>query len=97
MRASKASQRRGVVIGVGVARNLEALLREASEQRRLSGRQRARFKRYARALKTRLNGTSGNQLQVTRRWCLVMLRCLACLFEHSQVLRRVAERLIGKA
>jgi hypothetical protein len=97
MRMHRASQRRSIVIGVGVARNLEALLRQASEQRRLSGRQRARFKQYARALKTRLDGSSGNQIRVTRRWGLVMLRCLACLFEHSQELRRVAERLMGKA
>lgn len=97
MSGSRASQRKSVTIGVGVARNLEALLVEASEQRRLSGRQRARFKRYARALKTRLNGTSRNQIRVSGRWCLVMLRCLACLLEHSQELRRVVERMVGKA
>ena len=94
---NRASQRRNVLIGVGVARNLEALLHQASKQRRLSGRQRARFKQYARVLNARLNGAAGTRIHVTRGWCLVVLRCLGCLFEHSQVVRRIAERLMGKA
>ncbi len=95
--AGKTVSRRNVVIGVEVAQGLEALLREASKSRRLSGRQRARLKRYARALRKRINGTSGNQIRTSRRWCLVVLRCLACLVGHSQALRRLAERLMGKA
>ena len=91
------ASRSNITIAVGVARDLEALLRRASEKRQLNGRQRALFKKYAGVLKTRLNRARQGQIQVSKGWCRVVLRFLACLLEHSQDLRRMAERLMGGA
>ena len=93
----RASHGRGVTIAVDVARELEALLREASGKRRLNGRYRALFKQYAGVLRARLNQARQGQIRVSKGWCLVVLRFLACLVEHSQDLRRMAERLMGGA
>ena len=91
------ASRSSVTIAVGVARDLEVLLRRASGKRRLNGRQRALFKKYAGVLKARLNRSRQGQIRVSKGWCLVVLRFLACLLEHSQDLRRMAERMMGGA
>ena len=97
MNKHRASQSRDVTIAVDVARELEVLLREASSKRRLNGRYRALFKQYAGVLRARLNRARQGQIRVSKGWCLVVLRFLACLVEHSQELRRMAERLMGGA
>lgn len=96
MRNNEASRGGSVTIAVDVAHDLKALLQKASKKRQLNGHQRALCKLYAGVLKARLNEAPRSQIRVTRRWCLVVLRCLACLLEHSQVLRCTAERVMGR-